>query len=78
MAKELKYEIVKELGVIKESGNWATKVCLVSWDGNPAKLDIRPWNESPDAKFKMGKGVTLSDEDACRLFELLKENGYGN
>lgn len=77
MSKELTYEIVKELGVIKESGNWATKVCLVSWGGKPAKLDIRPWNEDPNAKFKMGKGITLGDEDAIRLVELLRENGYG-
>lgn len=76
--KELEYEVVKELGVIKESGSWATKVCLVSWSGKPAKIDIRAWNEAPDAKYKVGKGVTLSDEEAVRLFDILKENGYTN
>ena len=76
MMAEMKYEIVQELGVIKESGNWATKVCLVSWNGKPAKVDIRAWNETPDAKYKVGKGITLSDEEAIRLIEVLKENGY--
>lgn len=74
--KELEYKIVEELAVIKESGNWATKVCLVSWNGKPAKLDIRSWNESPDAKYKVGKGLTLTDEEAQNLFKVLKDNGY--
>jgi len=40
----------------------------VSWNDREAKYDIRDW--SPDHE-KMGKGVTLSDEEFKKLKELL-------
>ena len=40
----------------------------VSWSERPAKYDIRTW--SPDHE-KMGKGVTLNDEEIKKLRDIL-------
>ena len=40
----------------------------MSWNDREAKYDIRDW--SPDHE-KMGKGVTLSDDEVKKLKELL-------
>ena len=42
----------------------------MSWSGREAKYDIREW--APEHE-KMGKGVTLSQEEAKNLCELLQE-----
>jgi hypothetical protein len=51
--------------------NRAGKKSLTWFPGTtgPQKLDIRDW--SPDHE-KMGKGVTLSKEEAQKLLELLQ------
>lgn len=66
---DFKYEIVEEIGVISESSRgWTKELNLISWnEGNP-KYDIRDW---APAHEKMGKGITLTKEEAIRLSELL-------
>ncbi|HRL50775.1 YdbC family protein [Enterococcus aquimarinus] len=67
MAKEFSYEIVEEIGVLSQnSRGWQKELNLVSWNGNPPKFDLRDW--APDHE-KMGKGVTLSNDE----FEALKK-----
>ncbi len=66
---EIKYEIVKKIGVLSKSASgWAKELNLMSWNDRDAKYDIREW--SPDRE-KMGKGVTLSREELLALKELL-------
>ena len=43
---------------------------LISWDGAAPKYDIRDWAPNHE---KMGKGVTLTAEEAKALQELLQE-----
>ncbi len=63
---ELTYEITETLGVLSETARgWTKELNLVSWNGREPKYDIREW--SPD-HTRMGKGVTLSDEE----FQMLK------
>lgn len=65
---EFKYEIVKELGVIAEGARgWTKELNLVSWNDKPPKYDIRDW--APDHE-KMGKGVSLTEEEMEALIEL--------
>jgi len=67
MAFEFKVE--KTFGVLSTSkAGWNKELALVSWSGRDAKLDIREW--SPD-HTQMGKGITLSDEEASKLYILL-------
>jgi len=66
---EIKYEIVKKVGVLSKSASgWAKEVNLISWNDRDAKYDIRDW--SADGA-KMGKGVTLTREELLALRELL-------
>ncbi len=68
---EIKYEIVKELGVISEnSRGWTKELNLVSWNDKPAKFDIRDW--APDHE-KMGKGVSLTEEEMETLVQLFND-----
>ena len=63
---ELKYEIVRNIGVLSENAKgWTKELNKVSWNDYPAKYDIREW--SPD-HARMGKGVTLTDDE----FEALR------
>ena len=67
---DIKYEIQKEIGVISEgSRGWTKELNLVSWNGAAPKYDLRDW--SPDHE-KMGKGVTLTEDEARKLKELLE------
>lgn len=66
---EIKFEIVKKIGVLSKSvSGWTKELNLISWNDRDAKYDLRDW--SPDGE-KMGKGVTLSAEELTALQELL-------
>lgn len=66
---DIKYDIVKELGVVSEnSTGWTKELNLISWNNREAKYDLRDW--SPE-HAKMGKGITLSLEELKELKNLL-------
>ena len=70
---DIKFEITKHIGVLSEgSKGWRKELNLVSWNDREPKYDIRDW--APDNE-KMGKGVTLSNEEAAELKRLLAELG---
>lgn len=61
----IEFAIEKEIATI---GN-KKELRLVSWNGHPAKLDIRTWyNEG-----KPGKGMTFSDEEGRALLDALRD-----
>ena len=67
--QDLKFEIINHIGVISNgSSGWQLELNRVSWNGGEPKYDIRSW--SPD-HTKMGKGVTLTEEDIISLSGLL-------
>lgn len=66
---EIVYEIVEQIAVLSESSKgWTKELNLISWNERDPKYDIREW--SPD-HAKMGKGVTLSPEEAAILKKAL-------
>ena len=66
---DIKFEITKHFGDISEGkGGWKKELNLVSWNNREAKLDIRDWAPGHE---KMGKGITLTREEAANLAELL-------
>ncbi|MBR1710638.1 MAG: hypothetical protein IJ719_17750 [Clostridia bacterium] len=69
--EEVKFEIVESLGVLSSSpSGWTKELNLISWNNGEAKYDVRQW--SPDHS-KMGKGVSLSREEAQVLLKLLNK-----
>ena len=68
---DIKYEITKHIGVLSESSKgWTKELNLVSWNDREPKYDIREW--SPEHE-KMGKGVTLSEDEVVALKRLLDD-----
>ena len=66
---DITFEIVEHIGVLSENAKgWTKELNKVSWNGAAAKYDIREW--APEHE-KMGKGVTLTEEEAKKLKELL-------
>lgn len=67
----IKFEIIEEIGVIADtSKGWKKEINLVSWNDNAPKFDIRDWSPDHD---KMGKGITLSNEELKVLKVILNE-----
>jgi hypothetical protein len=68
---DIKFEITEEIGVLSESGKgWKKELNLVSWNGAAPKYDLRDW--APEHE-KMGKGITLTPEEAEKLRDLLNK-----
>jgi hypothetical protein len=68
-AKEIKFEIVRKFGVLSENARgWRKELNIVSWNEREPKLDIREWDEDHS---RMGKGVTLTRDEAAKLYEYL-------
>jgi hypothetical protein len=68
---DIKFEIIKKIGVIsKSSKGWTKELNLVSWNGHEPKYDLREW--SPDGQT-MGKGVTLTLQELLALNELMNK-----
>ena len=66
-----KYEITRSIAVLStEKSGWTKELNLIAWNGKTPKYDLRSW--SPDHQ-KMGKGVTLSDEEISALKTALEE-----
>ena len=69
--EELKFEIINNIGVVSEgTKGWQLELNRVSWNGNEPKYDLRSW--SPD-HAKMGKGITLTEEEVVSLSKILTE-----
>ena len=68
---EFNYEIVEEIALLSENPKgWRKELNLVSWNERPPKFDLRDWAPNHE---KMGKGVTLSNEEFAALKETLNK-----
>ncbi|MDR2398117.1 MAG: YdbC family protein [Spirochaetaceae bacterium] len=66
---DITFDILKHYGALgQDHKGWRKEINLVSWNGRTPKFDIRDW--APDHQ-KMGKGITLTKEEAHTLVELL-------
>ena len=66
---ELKFEITERIGVLSENAKgWTKELNKVSWNEREPKQDLREWN--PDHS-RMGKGITLTDEEVETLKAIL-------
>ncbi len=66
---EIKYEIVENIGIVSEGKNgWNKELNLIVWNDREPVYDIRTW--SPEHE-KMGKGITITKEEALALRTML-------
>lgn len=69
---DFNYEVKERIGIISvndESG-WTKELNVVSFNGRPAKFDVREW--SPDHK-KMSKGMTFTEEEMETIAALVAD-----
>lgn len=68
---EFQYEIIKEIGILSEgSRGWRKEFNLISWNGAAPKYDLRDWAPNHE---KMGKGITLTEDEIAALKDLLEK-----
>ncbi|MDR1229962.1 MAG: hypothetical protein LBK61_01030 [Spirochaetaceae bacterium] len=69
MEDKISFNLVKHIGVLSEGkGGWRKELNLLSWNGRAPKYDIRDWGGERE---KIGKGTTLSKEEALKLAALI-------
>ncbi|MCD2256215.1 YdbC family protein [Agrilactobacillus fermenti] len=67
----IKYEVIENIGVLSTNkSGWQRELNLVSWNDRPPKFDLRDWSEDHE---KMGKGLTLTNEELSKLKEILND-----
>ena len=68
---EKNYEILECIGVLSENkGGWKKELNIVKWFDNAPSFDLRSWSADHS---KMGKGISLSNEEFEALRKLLNE-----
>ena len=76
MADDFSFTITEYLGIVSEGkGAWKLELNKVSWGGRPAEYDLRSW--SPDHQ-KMGKGLTLTEDELKSLAKLIDSLKFDN
>lgn len=75
---EFAFDIVRHIATLSESGAYSRELNTVSFNGRPARLDVRAWRQDGDAKVPL-KGIQLTDAEAKALCAALGEyfNGEG-
>lgn len=68
---DIKFEIKETVGALSESPKgWKKELNLISWNDKEPKFDIRDWDSEHK---KMGKGVTLTNEELKNLRDILNK-----
>lgn len=66
---DIQYDIVEEIGVLSENAKgWRKELNKISWNGGVPKYDIREWAPNHE---KMGKGVTMTEDEMSELKNIL-------
>ncbi|MDR0497748.1 MAG: hypothetical protein LBH42_09050 [Treponema sp.] len=69
--EEIECDIIESYGIFSSGiKNWNKEVNFVSWNGRPAKIDIRSWQRNHQ---RCGKGITITTEEAEELVKLLSK-----
>ena len=69
MAEKFEFEIIKHIATLStETNGWQKEFNLISWNKGKPKYDIRSWSGD---RQKMGKGVTLTEEEVKALRDVL-------
>ena len=71
---EITYEIVQQIGVLKENkSGWQRELNIVKWNNGKPKLDIRDWGPNHE---KVGKGISLDFEEYNTLKAYLEDGDF--
>jgi hypothetical protein len=75
--EKIKFSVEEFIAPLKESEkhDWCKAVARIAWQDNPTTLDIRNLNMNIG---KAGKGISLSNEEADKLVDILLDQDYGS
>lgn len=75
----IKFDIDQEWGdyIIEEGGNTSLNLRMISWNDRGYKLDLRKY-AFRDGQERAMKGVTLTEDGANELTQVLVSKGYGD
>ena len=71
--KEIKYEVIKKLGILDSDSPNPKELRVVRWNDGDAKYDLRNWKHNEDGTETPLKGVVLDSEELQSLFDILTE-----
>lgn len=76
---DFSYEVDKDYNyILEEKGNMFTAVRKIKWGNSDTfKLDIRKYYDTDNGET-MAKGISLSDDGANELVNVLTSTGYGD
>ena len=66
-----KFDVVKHISTISESGAYSLELNEISWNDNEPKLDLRRWFTSGDGEKRPQKGITLTADECNVLKQVL-------
>ena len=67
------YNIEKQFGTVSNAGALPVELNMVSFNGAPAKFDLRKWRIKEDGERSMQKGICLSREELLDLKNFLNK-----
>lgn len=72
--RDIVFEIVEHIGVIKAYPNgWTKELNMVSWNNTGTKYDIRDWDMEHE---RMSRGITLKTDEMQAVVNLLKDRKF--
>ena len=66
------FTIQETIAELSSTTTTAKRLTVTSWNGDPAKLDLRTWRYD-SGEVKPGRGVTLTDDEAMTLLNALED-----
>lgn len=64
---QITFDIQEEIIELSHTATNRKLFALVSWNGAPAKLDLRTWRKGENGEPIPGKGITLTPQEAANL-----------
>lgn len=69
--ESVEFKLISRIGTLANyQTGWNKEINIVAWNGGVPKYDVRDWNPEHD---RMTRGVTLHEEEAKKLVEILTE-----
>lgn len=65
---DIKFEVIKRIGVLSETTKSTFELCLVKWNDKNSKYDLRKWGENSTKPYK---GITFTREEVRNIYEIL-------
>lgn len=62
----ISYDIIARIAVLSQNGNVSKELNLISYNGAPAKYDLRSWRRQ-DGEERLLKGITLNAAEMAAL-----------